>query len=249
MRLFERLYYRLHYRLGFHLDYRRRKRRRARQAVQPDIVKKGPALVIWKRPASPDLYYVFQGKNQRLTTEPLTFFRATGLLDANLVMLRDPHRFFYHAGIDDELTDLDAVRARLAACRQELPHVRRAFCLGTSMGGYAAILFGHYLKADVVYAFSPQTLLDLKVISDRSGRTDTWRFPKAHRNLTRLLADYNGHTRYKVFYCEGSVKDRLFAENIRGLGGVELCPQPGNTHRVIQEMDRSGLLSEALLDR
>ena len=36
---------------------------------------------------------------------------------------------------------------------------RRVVCLGFSMGGYAALLFGRLLGADAVLAFAPQTLL------------------------------------------------------------------------------------------
>ncbi len=181
--------------------------------------------------------------------DPLTFFSTTGLIDANLVILRDRHLCFYHAGINSELTDFDAIREHLIACRQQMPSVRRAFSLGTSMGGYAAILFGHYLKTDVVYAFAPQTSLDLDILAAWRGRKDLRLFPKEHRDLAVLLANYNGHTRYKVFYCEGHAKDRAFAERISGLGGVELYPQPGNIHEVVQEMNKLGRLSEELLAR
>jgi hypothetical protein len=242
--------------------------RHAGRATPPGSGQGAPTLVVWKREASPDLFYVFQGRKQRLMMEPLTFLRTTGLLDANLVLVRDPHHAFYHAGISDELPDFEAVRERLRERRRQLPRVRRTCCLGTSMGGYAAILFGHHLRADAVFAFAPQTLLDLGrlqadgayAITARTlrnlerrgvmaGRARVAHLPDEHRDLALLLAHYNGHTRYKVFFSEGSTRDRAFAERIGGLGGVELYPQPGSHHNVVQEMARRGLLSEALLAR
>jgi len=215
----------------------------------PAEVKESQALVTWKRPDSTELFYVFQGRRMRLTMEPLTFFRATGLMDVNLVMVRDYNQCFYHAGINRELQDIGALRHHLLACREGLPHVRRSFCLGSSMGGYAAILFGHYLKADVVYAFSPQTLIDLERLGMMAGRKDTWRFPETHRDLTLLLAEHNGQTRYKIFYCVDSPRDREFAERIGHCPGVELCPQPGSSHQVVEEMHADGRLLGVLSSR
>lgn len=228
-----------------HLYLRLRKRwRDLRTALTPERYKEQHALVAWKRESSPRMFYVFQGRRQRLMMEPLTFIRATGLIDVNLVLLRDYHQFFYHGGITSELQDVDAIRGRLETCRTEWPHVKQAFCLGSSMGGYAAILFGHYLKVDEVYAFAPQTLIDLQLLSQVTRRKDTWRFPEPHRDLALLLASHNGITRYKVFYCVGHAKDRAFAERIRHCPGVELCPQPGDHHTVVEAMNAEGRLHE-----
>ena len=60
----------------------------------------------------------------------------------------------------------------------------------------------------------------------------------------RLLAKHNGRTRYKIFYCNGHVRDRNYAERLQHLPGVELCPQPGTTHNVIQAIYESGRLGE-----
>jgi hypothetical protein len=233
--IFSRLYYWL-----------RRKVRDIRADLEPASVKEQQALVTWPRANSSKLFYVFQGRRMRLMMEPLTFFRATGLIDVNLVMLRDYKQFFYHAGLNSELPDVDAVRERLLLCRQQMPHVTQTFCLGSSMGGYAGILFGHYLKVDTVYAFSPQTLIDLPLLEKTMGRKEGWRFPDAHRDLALLLADYNGKTRYKIFYCEGSPRDREWAERISHCAGVELCPQPGDSHQVVEELHKSGRLHQVL---
>lgn len=203
-------------------------------------------MVSWTRETSDELFYVFQGRGMRLMMDPMDFLRETGMIHVNLVMLRDYQRFFYHAGLNSEIQDLDAILQRLRTFRQELPHVRQSFCLGSSAGGYAALLFGHYLRAHTVFAFAPQTLIDLQRLQAFTGRTDTWRFPEAHRDLALLLAEHNGQTRYKVFYCEGRARDRDFAERISGCPGVELHPQPGNTHLVIQELYKAGRLREVV---
>ena len=202
------------------------------------------ALVVWERENSSQLYYVFHGMAGGLGIQPLTVLRETGLIHNNLVLLKDYYRFFYQAGLNPEITDVDAVVARLRRCREELAHVRQTFCCGPSSGGYAAILFGHYLQVDVVYAFAAVTLINLDDLKKFGGCKDISRITEEHRDLALLLAKHNGRTRYKLFYCEGHVRDRKYAERLEHLPGVELCPQPGTAHNVIQAMYGSGRLRE-----
>ena len=202
------------------------------------------ALVVWTRENSSRLYYVFHGMAGGLGIQPLTVLRETGWIHHNMVLLKDYYRFFYQAGLNPQIPDAAAVIARLGECREELPHVRETFCCGPSSGGYAAILFGHYLKVDVVYAFAPVTKINLDELKRFGGCKDISRVSEEHRDLARLLSNHNGHTRYKVFYCEGQVKDRAYAAHIKGLPGVELHPQSGNTHNVIQAIHDSGRLKE-----
>ena len=166
--------------------------------------------------------YVFHGMAGGLGIQPLTVLRETGLIHNNLVLLKDYYRFFYHAGLNRETTNVDAIIARLRRCREELPHVRQTFCCGPSSGGYAAILFGHYLQVDVVYAFAPVTVIDLADLKKYGGRKEVWRITEEHRDLALLLAKHNGRTRYKIFFCDWHIRDRTYAERIQHLPGVEL---------------------------
>src|SRR5947207_13341135 len=192
------------------------------------------ALIVWERENSSRLYYVFHGMAGGLGIQPLTVLRQSGLIHNNLVLLKDYYRFFYQAGLNPEITDVDAIIARLRRCAEELSHVRQTFCCGPSSGGYAAILFGHYLQVDVVYAFAPVTLINLETLKRFGGCKDISRITEEHRDLALLLAKYNGRTRYKIFYCDGHVRDRTYAKRIQHLPRVELCPRPAPTHNVIQ---------------
>ncbi|PYK44127.1 MAG: hypothetical protein DME53_09560 [Verrucomicrobia bacterium] len=202
------------------------------------------ALLVWPRENSSQLYYVFHGMAGGLGIQPLTVLRETGLIHNSLVLLKDYYRFFYQAGLNPEITDVDAIIARLRRCQEELPQARQTFCGGPSSGGYAAILFGHYLQVDVVYAFAPVTLINLETLKRFGGCKDMSRITEERRDLSLLLAKHNGRTRYKMFYCDGHFRDRKYAERLRHLPGVELCPQPGTTHNVIQAIHESGRLRE-----
>jgi hypothetical protein len=202
------------------------------------------ALIVWPRENSTQLYYIFHGMAGGLGIQPLTVLREAGLIRNNLVLLKDYYLFFYQAGLNPEITDVAAVIARLQRCREDLPYVRQTFCCGPSSGGYAAILFGHYLQVDVVYAFAPVTLINLDDLKRFGGSKDISRITEEHRDLARLLVKHNGRTRYKIFYCNGHVRDRAYAARMQDLPGVELCPQPGTTHNVIQAIYESGRLRE-----
>jgi hypothetical protein len=88
------------------------------------------------------------------------------------------------------------------------------------------------------------TLINLDDLKRFGGCKDISRITEEHRDLARLLAKHNGRTRYKIFYCDGHTRDRNYAERLRDLPGVELCPQPGTTHNVIQAIHESGRLGE-----
>src|SRR5262245_46176416 len=231
--------------LLFQLVPTRYRAQRYNRQLQREI-KENPngAMIVWGRENSSQLYYVFHGMAGGLGIQPLTVLRETGLLRTNLVLLKDYFRFFYQAGLNPEIPDNDAIIARLPTCRHELPHVRYTNCSAPSSAGYAAILFGHYLEVDIVYAFAPVTAINLDDLKRFGGIKDVSRITEEHRDLAKLLAKHNGKTRYKIFYCEGNVRDRHYAEHLRGVPGVELCPQPGHTHNVIQAINDAGRLGE-----
>src|SRR5438046_8020060 len=79
------------------------------------------ALIVWERETSSQLYYVFHGMAGGLGIQPLTVLRETGLIHNNLVLLKDYYRFFYQAGLNSDITDVDATIARLRRCREEVP--------------------------------------------------------------------------------------------------------------------------------
>src|SRR6266550_493175 len=139
--------------LLFQLVPTRYRARRYNRQLRRDIEENpNGALVVWERENSSKLYYVFHGMAGGLGIQPLTVLRETGL--------------------NPEITDVDAIIARLRRCREELPRIRQTFCSGPSSGGYAALLFGYYLQVDVVYAFAPVTLINLDDLKRFGGCKD-----------------------------------------------------------------------------
>src|SRR5947208_12734518 len=93
------------------------------------------ALIVWERENSSQLYYMFHGMAGGLGIQPLTVLRESGLIHSNLVLLKDYYRFFYQAGLNREITDVNAIIARLRRCSEDFLPVGRTFVFGRSSDG------------------------------------------------------------------------------------------------------------------
>ena len=172
---------------------------------------------------------------------PTLFLRLSGARRRNLAMFRSPGLNYYHGAIHPDWPDIETTIRKQCKIKADCVDATELYCMGTSMGGYAAMLFGHYLEADTVYAFGAQSLINMDGVN-----TDDEGIPMAHRDLSELLSDWNGRTCYKMFYNEGFEPDRIAAERMADCPGVELIPMPGNTHNVLKEPGRRKMLSDLL---
>jgi hypothetical protein len=213
--------------------------RRVRWALVTDVLdpRKGSVITL-PRPGSDQLFFVYTGRAQRLGLDPRAFFMRTRLFERNVALLRDEHGAFYQRGVSSSLDSFEALLGWHHEYRASLPHVRRVFCLGTSMGAYAAILFGYLLKAEQVWALgTPATRLD-----DAQG------IPANRADLAALLARPNGVTTFHVHYSEGCARDVEAIQRISGCQGVRLHPHPGEFHAVVRTMLDRGALETLLPD-
>lgn len=80
-------------------------------------------------------------------------------LGVNVLLLRDPSMSWYLQGIESLGHSVEALAEFVRAEQRQL-QCCKLYTLGSSMGGYAALLFGHLLQADVALAFGPQIYLD-----------------------------------------------------------------------------------------
>ena len=178
------------------------------------------------------LFFVFAGSGGQIMMDPSAFLRASGLLRRNLVLLRDAAqaRYRYSRDVADLLRLVEWQRKELA----ELDHVTEVHCLGASLAGYSALVSGHLLCADGVWAFAPPTALAAPDVRPE------------YRDLALLLATWNGKTRYHVFYNERCRPDREAARRLAGCPGMELHPEDGNDHLVVRSLVESGRLVRVL---
>ena len=200
------------------------------------------------------LIIAFSGGAQKLDVPVHEFFETTKTLGYNRILLCDRYYMYYHYGVDrarrDWPTLLDYLKREIARLRP-----KKVLCVGTSSGGYAAIVAGHYLKADFVHAFSPQTKIALDRGAIRNARhpLNRWRMSMSRRiykevlDLVPMLSDYNGKTRYFVHYGIGHEIDLRAAGRIAGMPGVATLGYHCNAHAIAIFLAKRKFLSHLLV--
>ncbi len=200
-------------------------------------------IVARRRKNCAQLFILFKGAvGKFMLMEPTQFLAETDLLSRNLIMIRDPHKAFYQRGVSQTIGDFDALMEWLAAYRNELPHVKEVYCVGVSMGSFAAVAAGARLKANAVFAFGLVTNLVGTYIANRSELLQELQLRDEEVDLAKLLSTYNGVSEYHVYYSEGCEQDRLRVERIAGLPGVRLKELRGNKHNTIESLKDHGML-------
>ncbi len=197
--------------------------------------------MVFVRPASEQLFFVYTGiLRGMMGVNSLEFFGRTRLLERNVVIFQDPYRAFYQRGISSRISSFDALLQYQREVRESLPHVRRVYCLGTSLGGYAALLAGHLLGVEHVWAFGPMTLLPdvfpLRGITVAPER----------RDLKIGLSMDNGKTTFAVYYNQRYEQDKIAALRVADKPRVVLWPQPGEGHNVVETLMTLGKLEAVL---
>ena len=217
-----------------------------RHAILPILVERGTDESV--------LIIAFSGGARKLDVPVHEFFETTKTLGYNRILLWDKHYMFYHHGVDRQRRDWPSL---LDYLRQEIQTLRpkKIFCVGTSGGGYAALIAGHHLEADFVHAFGPQTNIDITREGIRAARHpfNRWRISVSRRvyrpvlDLAPMLSQCNGKTRYFVHYGTGHDVDRQFAERVAGLPSVVTMGYPCNAHGIAIFLAKKRFLGHLLL--
>lgn len=218
-----------------------------------DLRKAASPILIERGEISDTLVIAFTGGAHWINIPLFEFFETTQLLKYNRILLKDKYRMFYHYGVDWRRRDWPRLLKFLDAQIKRF-RAKRLFCIGSSSGGYAALIAGHYLKADYIHAFGPQTILRL----DEEGIREAL-LPKHRRRLAAsqrtfrevldlvpVLRNSNGKTQVFIHYCSGHPQDRAFAERIAELPRVTTFGYPCDVHEVAISLAKQRFLGELL---
>jgi len=233
----------------------RRFARRFRSSFRRGLERPDAPLSLNMRPRSRTLLVAFGGMRGELGMPPFEFFKATEGIAVKKLFVRDLPQAWYHRGIPghgDTLADCAASLRRLIDRRG----VDRLVVAGNSAGGYAAMIFGALMEADVALCFAPQTVLDLEVLSE----FDDHRWDEQLRALfaagaidrrfidvRHALADAPSvRTAFDVYFDEDFEVDRLHAERVESAPGVTLHALRGGKHGIARDMRETGQLDAVL---
>jgi pimeloyl-ACP methyl ester carboxylesterase len=183
------------------------------------------------------------------------FLSVTETFPVKRLFVRDPRQAWYHCGMPHHGWTLSSVVESLRDLIAQ-HDVDRLVVVGSSSGGYAALVFGTLLGADSVLCFAPQTVLDLEILAsmddhrwdpvlgplNRAGMLD-----RRWIDLRRALpAARCADTRYEIFFDDSFRVDRIHAERLSGIEGVRLYRFGRGGHRLVRMLRDSGALEQIL---
>ena len=143
-------------------------------------------------------------------------------LNVNYIVLMDEKRHWWHSCYDEVIALLEPYKPT---------------CIGTSMGGYGALMFAEQLGTKAV-AFAPQ------VVISASGkdklRDDRWKdmHKVVYEVATHPLDLTCSGENYQIHYCQGFPLDKAHAE----LLDVKRVEHPCTTHHVARCVDLQKIL-------
>jgi hypothetical protein len=223
-----------------------------------DELRKADSAVLVERGRDDSVLLIaFTGFIHRLSMRVYEFFESTNDAGYSRILLRDQYRVWYHRGIDRQRPDYPSLVNYLNSEIEQLKP-SKVICLGTSAGGYAAIVAGHHIRADYVHAFAPDTLLDVGLLSCIKGiwsarySWSRWKLffsrsaQRGFFNLANLLAIHNGKTVYYIHHCAGAKRDAEGAGRLAHMPGVVSMPYPCSTHSVALFLAQQSFLPKIL---
>jgi pimeloyl-ACP methyl ester carboxylesterase len=201
------------------------------------------------------LLIAFGGMLGRIGTPPFEFFSLAGEIPVKQLFVRDLHQAWYHRGLPGYGPDLESVADALRELL-DAHEVDRLVIAGNSAGGYAALLFGTLLQADVVICFAPQTVLDPDVLASIGDHRWDRHLEALVQDdaLDRRWADLgpalsrigNGRTRYEVYFDQSLTLDRQHAERLLVLENLHLYRFGRGRHHLVRALHDSGALAHIL---
>lgn len=192
------------------------------------------------------LVIVFSGMSTRLSMPPAEFLRTFIKKELNLMFVKDFRQCWYQKGL---LGISDSIDETIAFFKQEMSkhNFKKIICVGTSAGGYAAILFGTMLNADEILAFSPQSKVNRDIFRNFKSTGSSIKdidFNSPYLNLSKLpeLSSYSGTI--NLFYGSQNKRDTNHAMNLSQFKSVNLIPLPTDTHATARFLKEEGKLDQ-----
>lgn len=177
-------------------------------------------------------------------TKPGRFnlWKYADVLPCHKLYLRVPTNSWYQQGVPGLGADLEetleSIRRLIAGTGAD-----RVCTVGSSMGGYGAILFGLELDASVL-AFSPEIVLDLPF--SRSSKM----IPDDVERVVPDLRDKLAKANHPVMIYTGEMDpvDLYCAAMIRKLSHISIVTFRDDEHTVMRTLFQTGRLEQTLMD-
>ncbi len=187
----------------------------------------------------------FGGMVGKISIPPFEFFNMAVGLEINKMFIRDLSQTWYHAGIRGISEDIDGTAAYIKRIIKQSGS-KKVAVFGNSMGGYAAILFGVLIRADIVHAFVPHTFINnlFYVISHDKLLFTQNNFPCKYFDLKEVIQNHNSEVDINIYYDELSEMDRIHAMHLSTFENVKFHQYQDGRHELVQILRNSGELNK-----
>lgn len=133
------------------------------------------------------------------------------------IFVRDVYKNWCIMGGGRDIRSQDQLASKL----KELINGKRCVTIGSSAGGYMAVLFGILLGAEAIFAFSPQINLHEYHIDHPIKYYDNYVLNSdisKYMDLTKLIKNYSGHIFYFFpYYCAEDYRQFLAAKKCENI--------------------------------
>lgn len=155
--------------------------------------------------------------------------------DFNYIFVKDNFQLWYLLGFP---LVLSALYVHLKSLNAE-----KVYTIGFSAGGFASILFGHYLRADIAFSYYPQTLA-FSAFTNNYRNTMNLKFNLSLLSISDLALVQKVSEGFAcntiISYCENSKVDinqikRLDATDSK----LKINKYPCNSHNLFDHLDSS----------
>jgi len=166
-------------------------------------------------------------------------------LDMNQMFISDVHGMWYHGNYKGlpglgYKTLFKFLKKRINKLKPE-----KIITIGASKAGYGAILFGALLNADVVYSFSPQTIMDDIFYEkfDMHNRVEKlkkeipeFELAEKTKDLRKVILEHKDNkTQYNIFHGSGNIEDTRNIEHISDLKNIKVYTLPYVHHKISRD--------------
>lgn len=210
-------------------------------------------ILLARREGAKAVIFVFTGYAKQFWVSLQMLHQLLPKAGYHIVYLKDYSDACYLGGISELGGSMRATVAGLRELARSLD-ATDIYCLGNSIGGYAALRYGLELEAEAVLAFSAATKLD-PVLAAAIGVSDLQRYfdedASLGADLKQLYAEATNRPRVILAYGELHANDASQAQHFADLPDVTLHPVPGyDRHEVVSQLIATGMfpgLVEGLL--
>jgi len=210
--------------------------------------------IIFHKTNSKFLFIVFGGVANKVAGErPLVFINYLKNAGYDVIFLRDFEKSWYHLGVNTAGGNIDEVAEFLKKTAKEYGTV---ITWGNSMGGYASILFGSLINADMCFAFVPQTFIDEKnrrIFGDRDNKqkskictiSTTPQYFDLKNYLNTKITNLE-KTKFYVFYSIENRLDKIHSERMKDLNSFYIFEIEGSHRSAAQTLKKIGFIENLI---